>query len=204
MAAIFIQKTDLFCIYIGGPIERRPVKIDVDRLTIEPREGNKFIFWRRYWVSTEKQARLIVERFAAASSREKRGGFTSWYGLNVDDAEARLRRTASELGVTLTANENVVRRAAEVIARYDDKRAAMNKAGEMKPLNKAYKAYRIANERLGNAPLHYDAWIDTQLEPVIDALVVEIFRRGRQPVDVSRQNIKTPLPFNEGVNTSGA
>lgn len=192
MAAEFIRKTDLFCIFIAGPIERRPVKVEIDRLTIDPREGNKFIFWRRYWTANEKQARSTLERFVTTSWQEKRGNFAGWYWLNVDDAEARLLRTASELGIVLTANSDVVKRAAEVIGRYDEKLAAMRKNGEMKPLNKAYKAYRLSNERIGKPALSYDTWVDVRLDPVIEALVSEIFRQGRQPIDRANENLTSP------------
>jgi hypothetical protein len=193
LASVYIQKTPLQCIYIAGSIERRPVKVATDRLTIEPREGNKFIYWRRYWVPSARAAAAVLDRFVASSWREQRNDYAQWYWLNVDDAEARLRLAASDLGVNLTANADVLRRVADVVSRYDEKLTTMIKSGEMKPLNKGYKAYRIANERLARKAMPYEEWLDKQLEPVLEAIIAEFFRGGSQAVEEPQKTAGPPL-----------
>jgi hypothetical protein len=192
LSAAFIAKTPLHCVYIAGPIERRPVKVDVDRLTIGPKEGNKFIFWRRYWLPNGKQARFLAEKFMVESWQDQRQNFARWYWLDVDQAETRLRRLAAEARLLLTANSDVVARAAAVIDRYDEKLSAMNKTGELKPLNRAFKALRIANEKLGRVTPRYEVWLDQQLEVVLNAIVAEYFVGHIQPIDTSQKNDGPP------------
>lgn len=186
LAAAFIAKTPLHCIYIAGPSDQRPVKVDVDRLTIAPKEGNKFIFWRRYWVPTGKHAHRIVERFTTASWSEQRQSFARWFWLDVGQAETRLHRVAAELQIPLTANTAVLARAGGVIDRYEEKLREMNKAGELKPLNRAFKALRTANAKLGRDSPRYEVWLDEQLKPVFDAIISEYFVGHSQPLETTQ------------------
>lgn len=203
LIAKFITKTPLHCIYIAGPIKRRPVKVAIDRLTVEPREGNKFIFWRRFWVASEGHARAVVDTFATASWAD-RGQTPSWYWLDVDICEERLREIARDRGIPLTANADVVRRAGEVVKRYDDALTAMTRRGEMKPLNRAYKAHRASESNLGRKALCYEDWRDQRLNSVFEAIAAQIFRGHVQPIVKPTEKDIAPLeysPSNNGCDT---
>lgn len=191
LIAKFIEKTPLHCIYIAGSIARKPVKVHVDRLTTEPREGNKFIYWRRFWVGSEASAKQILSRFAATSWTE-RAWPAYWYNMGVDEAESRLREIAAQLDTSLTDNARVVARASDVVERYDRAIFAMMRSGEMKALNRAYKAHRASVTQDGSRSPCYEDWRDDRLTDVFSAIAARAFCAIPQVIETPQKKDSAP------------
>lgn len=186
LMAAFITKTPIHCVYIAGSAEKFPVRVDIDRLTIPPREGNKFIFWRRYWLASDRRARALLDAFTQASRHEQKRAHAQWFSLTVDQADERLRHLARTADLALTANNDVMARASAVVERYLAKLADMGRAGDLKALNRSYKALRVANQKLGRLTLTYEDWLDQQLTSVFDAIVAQTFAGATQAVEDGR------------------
>lgn len=176
LALRYIRKTGICCVFIAAPYTRHsPVKVDWDRETLGPSATKKVTFWRRVWCANQRSAEDLVAAFERSAGALRYNPVGKWFDMSVEEADRALRRCAAERGVALTENSVVVERAklvaAEISAIMDDK----NRRGEMKDINKAYKAYRQAQNAAGKRAIDYNDFVGARLDPVLDAVVLRIF-----------------------------
>jgi hypothetical protein len=74
-------------------------------------------------------------------------------------AEA-IAAAAKRLNVTLFSDEEIAAEAMAVAARVDEEIERLHRAGDLKSVNKSYRAYRIETSARGEKTLRYTEWMD--------------------------------------------
>lgn len=74
-------------------------------------------------------------------------------------AEA-IAEAAKRLNVTLFSDEEIAAEAMAVVARVDEEIERLHRSGDLKSVNKSYRAYRIETSARGEKALRYAEWMD--------------------------------------------
>lgn len=174
LAERYIEALGHFSVFIGASPRRSPVKFGYNAELQDRTRGKVFVVWERQWLNSEKSARSVLEFIAKRHAALRTGQpIYGWFDTNVDEARRILADAIAAVGVHPTPNAIVVGRAEEFAKRVDDEAIAMQRRGEMKPVNQAYRTQRLEALAAGKKMPGYEEWRDAYLHNVIEKIAEE-------------------------------
>lgn len=140
----------------------------------------------RWWCLRADEA----ERVAAAATRRLRrrqtdllpsvpGKTTAQSEPAAAEASARLANesiaaAANALGIALHTDEDIVQAAMAAAARVDSEVERMQRAGELKSVNKSYQSYRLEASARGERVMRYQDWMRRYKEDLLCKLAATL------------------------------
>lgn len=141
-------------------------------------------WWCRRVADAERLAAAAMRRLERRESRNGAGsaGLESASSTALaGDAPYALARAAQtivaaarRLRITLLSDDEVAAEAMSVIARVDEEIEKLHRCGELKTVNKSYRAYRIEASTRGEKTLRYDEWMGQYRENLVRQLAATL------------------------------
>jgi len=110
----------------------------------------------RWWCRRAADA----ERVAAAATARLRPHESCDAPDSILSAGEAIAAAAKRLNVALHADDDVLLEATEIIARVDQELATLQRAGELKSINRAYRTYRTEASARGERVAPYAEWLN--------------------------------------------
>jgi hypothetical protein len=140
-------------------------------------------WWCRRSADAERLAAAATRRLRRRESRDERGQAASGCaslsasgdssGALIVAGEA-IAGAAKRLNIALLSDEEVHADVMAVMARVDAEIERLQRSGELKSLNKSYRAYRIETSVRGDRTLRYDEWMDKYRENLVRQLAAAL------------------------------
>lgn len=122
----------------------------------------------RWWCRRAADAERVA---AAATARLQRRESSDEAMVQAGKAVAA---AAQRFGVALRADEDVCVEATAIIARVDQEMAALQRSGELKAVNRAYRTYRLEASARGEQVLRYADWINKYRQNLVRELAAAL------------------------------
>jgi hypothetical protein len=149
--------------------------------SVEP--GGEARWWCRRSADAERLAAAATRRLRRHESRDGSGTaalerLSSPAAGDLADtlvvAGEAIAGAAKRLNIALLSDEEVHTDVMAVIARVDAEIEKMQRSGELKSLNKSYRAYRIETLARGEKTLRYDEWMGKYRENLVRQLAAAL------------------------------
>jgi len=124
----------------------------------------------RWWCRRTGDA----ERVAAAATARLRRGAARGGAATAAAAGESIEAAARRLNVTLRSDGDICAEAAAVIARVGEEIERLARSGELKSVNKSYRAYRIEASARGERVLRYADWMSKYKEKLVRELAAAL------------------------------
>jgi hypothetical protein len=140
-------------------------------------------WWCRRAADAERVAAAAMRRLQRRESRNGAGpaALESVSSAETDCASgARLladeaiASAAKRLNITLLSDAEVAAEAMAAIARVDEEIERLQRSGELRSVNKSYRAYRIEASARGEKTLRYDEWMGKYRENLVRQLAAAL------------------------------
>lgn len=128
----------------------------------------------RWWCRDAGDAARVAAAATRLLRRRQSQDKCRWAPATESDALTRaaevIAGAAERIGVTLYRDEDVAREAADVVARVDAEFERLQRAGDLKAINRAYREHRMEAARRGEKILPYARWLDQYREDFVRRL----------------------------------
>jgi hypothetical protein len=143
---------------------------------VAPGETSEVRFWCRNAADAERIAAAATLKLRWQLSAVERNAPRESSPTPSDPAEVDrpLIAAAARLHVALYANEEISGEAMAAIARVEEELASMQRAGAMKSVNRAYRAYRQDASARGEKIVPYAAWFRKYKQNVVRQLAAAL------------------------------
>ncbi len=133
----------------------RPQSLAADEEVIAAR------WWCRRAEEAERVAAAATARLRRRESRDAASGVSTVAAFHAEnDIFAAVEHAAKRLRIVLYADEEISREAERIIARVEDEIERLRQAGELKTVNRSYRAYRMEASAHGEKTLPYAEWFN--------------------------------------------
>ena len=123
-------------------------------------------FWCRRLSDAERVAAAATARWRSADE----GGAAPTFSMACESITHAARR----LNVSLRSDEDIDAEAAAIIARVAEEIERLQRSGELKSINKAYRTYRIETSGRGERVLRYADWMSKYKEKLVRELAAAL------------------------------
>jgi hypothetical protein len=138
----------------------------------------------RWWCRNAAQAEWLVlaagRRLSAGTPSKQAGSAAAprtWNGQQsqaLSRACSALSRTAAQLGVVLHSDAQISEQALAVAVRIEGEMEVLQRRGELKSVNAAYRTYRLEASARGETVQRYAQWMSKYKENLVRALAATL------------------------------
>ena len=121
----------------------------------------EMLCWCRRAGDAERVAAAATARLRRRESRDRPVGVApAQPAPSLHEIHAAVTNAARRLHVVLYSDEDICLKAAAVVARVEEEIDKLQRAGQLKSINRSYRAYRIETSAGGSKVLPYGEWFN--------------------------------------------
>lgn len=171
----YIKALGLCSVFVGGPVRQFPAKIGHNSEVVDRSSGAKFVIWEREWCQSVAGAQAVIIETLSRWKRERIGDpRNGWIEASVQDVHRSIFEGAKAIGIALTTNHTLKERSQVFLDRAEEKIFLMQRDGSLRPINKAFRAHRLAAQASGQKQPNYQEFIDAYMADTFELIAREV------------------------------